>query len=161
MVLPRLATMNIEMDELAKHTVTTTKVQKGKNAIPKELWSCTIDSRKLVKNIEKQLCKHLNSPAIIGYWKQSNEDSKMKQAINWEAMGWAMVESKFNQRKWAAKYMMGFFAHGKNMRWWKMRTATMCPRCGEEDKDKMHMLRCKHQSAQQQWERALTELDNW
>jgi len=82
--------------------------------------------------------------------------------IDWEAMGQAMAKSKFNQWKWwAAKYMMGFFAHGKNMRWWKMRTATTCPRCREEDKDKTHVIRCKHKTAQQQWDKALTELENW
>jgi len=52
MVLSRPATMNIEMDELAKHTVTMTKVHKGKNAIPEEPWSCTIDRRKLVKTLK-------------------------------------------------------------------------------------------------------------
>jgi len=72
-----------------------------------------------------------------------------------------MEESKFNQRKWACKYAMGFFAHRKIMRQWKMRSATMCPRCREEDEDKMHVILCMHQSAQQQWEKALTELENW
>jgi len=118
-VLSRLAMMNIEMDELAKHTVTTRKVWKGKNAIPEELWSFAIDGRKLVKNIEKQLHKHINSPAIVRYWKTKQRGQQAK-AINWEAMEWAMVERKFNQRKWVAKYVMGFFAHGKNMRRWKM-----------------------------------------
>jgi len=112
MVLSRLATMNIEMDEIAKHTVNMTKAQKGPSTIPEEPWSCAIKGRKLVKNIEKQLHKHINSPAIIGYWKTKQQGQQAK-AINWEAMGWVMAESKFNQWKWAAKYMMGFFAHGK------------------------------------------------
>jgi len=29
-------------------------------------------------------------------------------------MGWAMTKGKFNQRKWAAKYVTGLFAHEKN-----------------------------------------------
>jgi len=69
MVLSRLAMTNIEMDEIAKQMVTMTKAQKGPNTIPEEPWSCAMKGRKLVKNIEKQLCKHINSPAIIGYWK--------------------------------------------------------------------------------------------
>jgi len=136
------------------------KSLEGKNSIPEEPWSCTIARRKLVKNIEKQLCEHINSLAIVGYWK-TKPRGKQEEVIDWEAMGQAMAESKFNQRKWAAKYMMGFFAHGKNMRWWKMRTATTCPRCREEDKDKTHVIRCKHKTAQQQWDKALTELENW
>jgi len=159
-VLSRLATMNIEMDKLAKHMVTTTKAQKGKNSILEELWSCTIAGRKLVKNIKKELHEHINSLAIVGYWK-TKQQGKQDKAIDWDAMGWAMGKSKFNQRKWVAKYMMGFFAHGKNIQWWKMRTATMCPRCGEEDEDKTHVIRCKHKTAQQQWDKALTELENW
>jgi len=111
-VLSRLATMNIEMDKLAKHMVTTTKAQKGKNSILEEPWSCAIAGRKLAKNIKKQLCKHINSLAIIGYWK-TKQQGKQDKAIDWDAMGWAMGKSKFNQRKWAAKYATGFFAHGK------------------------------------------------
>jgi len=114
---------------------TMTKVRKGKNAIPEERWSFTIYRRKLVKNIEKQLCKHINSPTIVGYWKTKQRGQQAK-AIDWEVMGQAMAEIKFNQMKWAAKYAMGFFAHGKNMRWWKMSTATTCPRCREEKKTK-------------------------
>jgi len=159
-VLSRLATMNIEMDKLVKHMVTTTKAQKGKNSILEEPWSCTITGRKLVKNIKKQLRNHINSPAIVGYWK-TKQQGKQDEAIDWEAMGRAMAKSKFNQRKWVAKYVTGFFAHRKNMRWWKMRTATTCPSCREEDKDKTHVIRCKHKTAQQQWDKVLTELENW
>jgi len=73
--------MNIEMDKLVKHTVTMTKAQKGNNSIPEELWSCTIAGRKLVKNIKKQLHKHINSPAIIEYWK-TKQRGKQEEAID-------------------------------------------------------------------------------
>jgi len=42
-VLSRLAMMNIQMDEIAKKTVTMTKARKGTNAIPEEPWSCAIE----------------------------------------------------------------------------------------------------------------------
>ena len=62
-------------------------------------------------------------------------------------MGKAMGESHFNQWKWACKYVMGFFAHMKNMKWWKMRSVTTCPHCGEEEEDKMHVIKCPHITA--------------
>jgi len=112
MALSRLAMMNIEMDKIAKHTVNTTKAQKGPNSIPEEPWSCAINGRKLVKNIEKQLCKHINSPAIKGYWK-TKQRGQIAEDSDWESMGKAMEESKFNQQKWACKYAMGFLHMAK------------------------------------------------
>jgi len=80
MVLSRLATMNIEMDEIAKHTVDMTKAQKGPSTIPEEPWSCAIKGRKLVKNIEKQLCKQINCLPLKGTGKQSKEAKQQKSS---------------------------------------------------------------------------------
>jgi len=92
------------------------------------------------------------------------EDKVMRQA-RWSDQlggdGMGNGQKQIQPTEVAAKYMMGFFTHGKNMRWWKMWTATTCPRCREEDEDKTHMIRCKHKTAQQQWDKALTELENW
>jgi len=68
--------MNIQVDALAKsrigeqpHNTQTTSKILGKQ------WSCYIEGEKVVKNMEKQICYHINSKLITNYWRENHTDT--------------------------------------------------------------------------------------
>jgi len=72
MVLSREVRTNIEMDKNAKEKVKKYTMPKGLTKIPGEPWSCSINSHKLVKNIEKQLRDHMHNAEITDYWTKNS-----------------------------------------------------------------------------------------
>jgi len=73
MVLSREVWMNIEMDEQVKEKVKQYRVQKGLTRMLGKLWACSINDRKLVKNIKKQLREHMHKVDITEYWRKNRE----------------------------------------------------------------------------------------
>jgi len=69
------------------------------------------------------------------------------------------MESSTVERKWACKFAMGFFGHGKNMSQWKIQSSMQCPQCGYTTEDKNHVIKCPHPMAQKQ--KSLTSLNSW
>jgi len=124
-VLPRQASMNIEMDMAAKEKVDKNQMESGAWHIPGEPWSCQITGQKLVKNIEKQLWEHMMMEPIMTYWKTKGKVTEPKMPMDWESMGTAMMESS-TVEKWACKFTTGFFGHEK-MSQWKIQSSTQCP----------------------------------
>jgi len=97
---------------------------------------------------------------IMDYWKSKGRVAASGTNIDWDSMEWAMKESS-GAKKWACKFPMGFFEHGKNMTRWRVHSTTQCPQCRDQMEDKRHVITCPHPMAQKQWEKSLTALDNW
>ncbi len=72
-----------------------------------------------------------------------------------------MQEIPLNRQRRVTKYVSGHFATGRNMNKWKFRSITKCPRCPEPIEDKQHILECPNTEAQELWEKALKQLDEW
>jgi len=73
MVLSREVWMKIEMDAIAKEKVKSYTRQKGLTKILEELWACSINGHKLVKNIDKQLREHMHNAEITEYWTETQD----------------------------------------------------------------------------------------
>jgi len=153
--------MNIEMDKKAKGKVKSYIMQsKRLTKIPEELWACCIHGHKLVKNIDKQLREHMHNAETTEYWKKKQQIRDPAVEINWESLGRAMEESTPAQCCWVCKLAMGFFAHEKHTKMENTLAAT-CLRCRIEVEDKEHVFKCPHPTAEIQWEKSLTTLQNW
>jgi len=61
---------------------------------------------------QKQLQEHMTMEPIMDYWKSKGRVAASETNIDWDSMEWAMKESS-GAKKWACKFPMGFFEHGK------------------------------------------------
>jgi len=158
-VLSREAMLNVEMDSRAKAKLGPGT---GSMAIPYEGWACYIEAKKIIKQWMLTLREHINGAKILQYWKQKERfgDGTAEQ-VDWDAIRRAMTDTTWRRRKWVTKFATGDFAHGKNMRRWRFRTVSNCPRCNQDGEDKQHILRCPAPTAQQRWNIALQELEGW
>jgi len=115
---------------------------------------------KVVKNMEKQICDHINSKPIMQYWRTKGTIIEKQTPVDWEAMERAIGESIPKQKWWAGQFTTGFFAHWRSMNWWKLQMATECPWCQASNKDKSHIIWCLHPTVGMQWEKLLASLEN-
>jgi len=84
-VLPCIAWMNIKMDGMAKTTVSIDGPSEQIEATPYEGCVCSIEGRRIVKNLTAALCTHLNGPIILNHWANKQQfKTGMDQHINWE-----------------------------------------------------------------------------
>jgi len=90
--LPCTAWMNIEMDALAKATVSLDGPMEQTVAMPYEGCVCSIEGHRIVKNLTATLWKHLNGPLIMNHWAtKQNFHSGVAQDIDWEMAENAML----------------------------------------------------------------------
>jgi hypothetical protein len=54
-----------------------------------------------------------------------------------------------------SKWNCDFIGTGKNMKRWKLRHESNCPFCYTPNEDILHVLKCKHKSAQIEWKKHL------
>jgi len=84
--LDRDAWMNVQVDTLAKSRIREqqSKIQ-NMIKIPGKQWSCYIEGRKVVKNMEKQIQDHINSRPIMQYWRTKGRIIEKYTPVDWEA----------------------------------------------------------------------------
>jgi len=162
MALPHLAWMNIEMDGVAKNTVSLDGPLEQIEGTLYEGSVCTIEGHRIVKNLTAALQKHLNGLILLNHWANKQRfKTGMDQNINWEMAEKAMLGLPKPKQRWAAKLAANFLPHGKNMKCWKLHMQLQSPRCPCLVEDKDHIIQCPAESAKAKWNKALTELDNW
>ena len=81
--------------------------------------------------------------------------------INWERLGQAHATTPRSRQIWVVKNATGFFAHGRNMKRWKFKDSSNCPRCDQPDEDRFHVVRCPQPAAAQLWSTRISELQQW
>ncbi len=160
--LTRLAWMNINMDKAAKAKLLSVGPDKQQGSIPYEGWTCAIEGRRSIKHLVTDLRQHLNGKIILNHWATKERFSpQVAKTIDWDATGRAMNSLPLPQRQWVSKLAAKFLPDGKNMKRWGLRTQSKCPRCQCPIEDKDHIFKCQSESAQQQWMKAVEDLDRW
>ncbi len=160
--LTRDAWLNIEADLLAKAAVDPKHISPHRYSLPGEGWICYVKQHRIVKQLADTLRDHINKEPIEKYWKTKFQIIEPTwQLIDWDGVGRAYKESSPTVRRWATKHTSGFFAHGKNMKRWKLRTADSCPRCGQDLEDKAHITQCPDIEAGLIWQHSLKDLEKW
>ncbi len=161
-VLPRLAWMNIEMDECAKKKVLEAQPMGQVGGIPHEGWVCIIDGKRIIKHLTTNLRKQLNGTPILNHWSLKQRFQKGQATdVDWEMAARTIQALPRAKQRWVSKLASKFLPYGTNMARWKLRTQTKCPRCSCTKEDKDHIFRCPAESAVAVWTKALAELDHW
>jgi len=118
--------------------------------------------RQIEKSFAKEIRDYVNGQTTTDYWIKRREVTKgIWKTIDWDSIGRAMQEILVNRRRWVSKYVSGHFATGKNMCRWHFRSSTQCPRCGDPQEDKHHILICHVPEAQELWEKSLKAVKRW
>jgi len=148
-VLTRDAWLNIKADRLAKQKLTTPYTGPVFYSLPGNPWSCYVGNDRVVKQFQPQLRKFINGQDTLQYWeKWKQRSSVLLQQVDWVSFGKAMREVLVSKRWWVSKWTSNHFAHGNNMVRWRQRKSGACPRCGQAEEDKLHVILCPQQEAQ-------------
>jgi hypothetical protein len=159
--LDRWATLNIEMDELAKLHMHEAIRRPRHYLIEHEPWSLWFGGKKITKNLSSTLYDLVHAEEAKQYWLTKESISEQViQSTNWEAIGKAMTELPRTRRVFLSKHVVGMCGVGKFMVRWKQRDSAACPRCGEFE-DAPHVWICKAASTYPLWDKALQDLEDW
>jgi len=161
-VLPRLAWMKIEMDLLAKTTLSSVAPRDQRTMTPYAGWVCRIENQRIIKHLPQALHRHLNGKILLNHWATTICFApQTTQDIDWESAEKAMNQLPLVKRQWVSKLAAKFLPDGKNMKRWGLRRQSKCPRCSCQVEDKDHIFKCPAESAIGQWTKALEDLDQW
>ena len=155
------AKQNIRMDAKAKRHWKRTKGSVHHNLqFSRERWAIWLSGNKLSSFKKERLYEHTNQGPVQQYWQQKNNlDQPTWATINWEASREALAERQTGLQRFHVKFGTGHFACGRMMLRRKHWTHSKCPRCGADDEDKVHVIRCP--SAQGVWTKTLQALRKW
>lgn len=128
--------------------------------LPGEGWSVHIQGTKVVQHLNNTLYEYCSTPLILQTWRITrNLDAITTSEINWEALGKAMTRVPRSRRIFVTKHVSNNASTGINMMKRKERDYDHCPRCKQPHEDKLHILRCPAESAQDAWNLAMHKLE--
>jgi len=121
-----------------------------------------MEQKHIVKNIQSVLKNHINRSPAIKYWQQCQKLlATIWSNIDWPLFHWAISEIPLHRWWWVRKFVLGPFAHGKNMQCWHFWPSTSCPCCACPLEDKPHIIQCPAPSAAAKWISSLKVLKQW
>jgi hypothetical protein len=133
--LDRWATLNIEMDNLAK-VYWNNMCEEPAVSLPAhdEYWPVRIQGEKISSRLDERLREHILGQVQCERWERKGRLTWESIArVNWQACEQAMRSLSIGRRHWIAKHVSGHVGVGVKMVQWKMRESAACPRCGEEE----------------------------
>jgi len=99
---------------------------------------------------------------IEEHWERKQRYKKGQSTmIDFDMAGKAIRGLLKAQQHWVAKTAARFLPYRKNMRQWKLGQEDKCPQCQQPEENKSHIMQCKAAEAQQNWDKALQQLDKW
>ena len=128
--------------------------------MPGETWQVHLGDEKLVGRVDDFLYDHCHRTEILEYWVQKGRFTEEgADLIDWDSHAKAM--KAFGPRKhWVTKHFSGWAGSGENMQLWGFRESAECPRC-EEPESTLHVLRCKSESANEEFWEATETFAEW
>jgi len=143
-VLGRDATLNVEMDLLAKAKIEE-EAEPRNFWIPFEGWTCYIGNRKIIKQVQPRLHEHINGAPLGKHWTRTRWLGQgMIQQVDWESVRQAMSEVGWKRRKWVTKFVTGEFEYGENMQRWWFQMVSQCLRCSQDRKTSYILSSVQH-----------------
>jgi hypothetical protein len=143
--LDRWDQINVDMDLLAKqHWKTISDSQRPQFDLPhKDDWSVWHRGRRLTTWSDKVLALTLiHTTPSQQYWIQKHTMHLHRSSIAWQAIYQAYKTTPTRFKLWIPKWLSGWIPIGKKLKQWKVTTTDVCPRCGEPELQRHHILRC-------------------
>jgi hypothetical protein len=164
--LPRLAQMNVEMDQLAKDWLIYLYDHPPPNPrssfLAHEGWQCTVDGVKLTTHPAKAIRHTVFGTKLCSFLVGKQRLSRLAFVdIDWDAMETATDLFPPLYQLWASKHVSGFFGNGVMMKHWDFWDHSRCPCCNHVREDKLHLLTCPHPDCYDTWQDSLLGLEAW
>ena len=131
-VLDRWATLNCEMDGLAKlQWVWAYSMQLNCEIVQQvegEPWSIWLGGQKISSNLADTVCKAIQGRMILACWNRRKSFGQgCTSQVDWPVTEAMMKEVKLSCRHWAIKHVAGFCSTGQIMFQWKQCPSPECP----------------------------------
>lgn len=141
--LDHWATLNIEMDSLAKiYWNDMCDNQMANIPIAEEYWMVRIDGEKVSLKLDEHIRDHILGKEQCDRWERKGWPARESiSRVNWKACEKAMKSLDIGRRLWIAKHVLGHVGVSTKMVQWKMRESAACPWCGAEE-DSRHVWMC-------------------
>jgi hypothetical protein len=81
------------------------------------------------------------------FWNKRLQQPLSLQVFDWTGAAMALRRLTTYQRLWIPKWMCSVLPIGKNLTRWGIPDQLVCPRCGEEETHKFHVISCAHVDA--------------
>jgi exonuclease III len=152
-LLDRWAALNVDMDLLAKmywHTLT----DRQPSPTPFNLtpfpgqWSIWYKEYRLPCWTTKRAQRlFYRSPSEL-FWTRRLKCEQVYSVLDWSSTALGIRRSAIHQRLWIPKWLCSTLPIGKNLvRWGKPDVMLQCPRCGEDETHRYHVIQCNHAEA--------------
>jgi hypothetical protein len=164
--LPRLAQLNIAMDNTAKtrlrSLIHSSAPPLHTAPLRYEGWHCTLDGRKITSDpstavrqlvFGRRLQQHLHTRNLLS--------ADAFQDVDWDALESATAHFPPLYKLWMSKHVSGFFGIGKMMKHWGFWEDQRCPCCHHVKEDKAHLLTCPESSCVEKWADSVRGLQEW
>ena len=154
--------LNVKMDHLAKsfwavHDALGTPPFSLK---PSSEWSVWHGERRLTNwnmTVIEDIIFGQTSPP---YWQKRHQTDHPPDP-DWNTIQSAMKLIPIHRRIWHSKWCSSALMIGKKLKKFGYQNTDACPRCGEPELTRNHIVQCQHNSATQQWKRKRQDLETW
>ena len=160
----QIAEMNHEMDLLAKAYLTHCLQfpQAVNQDFAGNCWSVWLDSKKVVKEIDKQVIDHIHGRDLKRLWiKKGRLTCEDIENIDWDAIRYGVKDRTHADSIFMTKLDSKFLPVGTKLlqrREWEKDT---CRICEKESEDIQHIFSCEHEDSNKIREEACTHLIVW
>ena len=163
-VLDRFATINCEMDALAKQH--WTQNHRAGNHYSGEIygspWTLRVAGQPIHFNFKKAILEHTLGQDLQTFWDAKGRfGTAGSKAVDWTAVEDLMAVLPRAREHWLVKQAARVSATGRNMVRRKHQQSSQCPRCFSEDEDNAHILRCQAPPVQILWQSKMQDLELW
>ena len=157
--LDRWATLNVEMDMLAKaHWARSVTLGRSSSSIHCEPWSVWYQQVKLVSPIRDTIYEIIHGPPLDAYWLSRKRFLLASLPFyDWEALEDATRPLPLTRRLWLTKHLSGWCSVGRMAQRWKLRSSAVCPRCPVVENAR-HVWGCKDPRAISRFDQSVDHL---
>ena len=118
--------------------------------------------RRIVHAFDQTIRQEIHDANLRNFWSSKDKvATRHQQQINWDGLEHAAANERKTRTIGIVKLFSGQIATNATLQKWKMRPDAICPRCGEETKDEMHVLQCEHPEAINRWKTKIRALQQW
>jgi hypothetical protein len=161
--LDRWGQLNVEMDILAKrHREHIEAEQRPDFGLPPQLdWSLWHGEHRITSWSDTTALQLLYSGPAKTFWKKKLRMVDTAPEPNWSSTHNAFQNIPTYKKIWMIKYLTNRLPIGAKLLQWKFTTNDLCPRCGQPEQHRGHVLQCPHLEAVALWDKALEDLSHW
>ena len=167
-VLDRLATLNCAMDTLAKQrwAESHNSLHNYTGEIHGRAGILRINGRAIHCNLKQEMYDDTVGSDLLNYWDKrgffgSASNGGGASKVDWDVTEKLVAILPRARQHWLIKQVARVSATGRNMVRRKEQRSAACPRCGFEDEDNTHILRCQHSSVHTLWEEEMKTFSSW